>query len=162
MQETQVRRLFEAARRTRHELLIEIIPPGGLPVDAETVARAIRRFYAIGVRPDWWKLEPQADPAAWRHIETAVRENDPECRGILLLGLSSPMDELIESFPAAALVPSVKGFAVGRTIFYDVARQWMADVIDDAAAIDALASRLSKLVEAWRSARGRARPEVAA
>jgi 5-dehydro-2-deoxygluconokinase len=161
-QEAQVKRLFEAARRTRHELLIEIIPPEGLPVDSETVARAIRRFYAIGVRPDWWKLEPQADPAAWRHIEAAVRENDPECRGILLLGLSSPMDELIDSFPAAAMVPSVKGFAVGRTIFYDVARQWMAGDIDDAAAIDALASRLSELAEAWRSARASARPEVAA
>src|SRR3546814_9614852 len=89
-----------------------------MPSDSRTIARAIHRFYAIGIRPDWWKLEPQRDPAAWRHIEAAVREGDPECRGILLLGLSSPMDELIESFPAAARSPLVKGFAVGRTIFY--------------------------------------------
>jgi 5-dehydro-2-deoxygluconokinase len=23
-----------------------------------TVARGIRRLYALGIRPDWWKLEP--------------------------------------------------------------------------------------------------------
>ncbi|HVI99894.1 MAG TPA: 5-dehydro-2-deoxygluconokinase [Sphingomonas sp.] len=161
-QERQLLRLADAARRTRHELLIEIILPDEMPSDAETVARAIRRFYSIGIRPDWWKLEPQLDPVAWRHIDAAVRENDPECRGILLLGLSSPMEELIDSFPAAAATPSVKGFAVGRTIFYDVAREWMAGAIDDAAAIEALAQRLSELVEAWRTARDRARPEVAA
>src|SRR3546814_9319264 len=90
--------MFDAARRTRHELLIEIILPEGMPSDSRTIARAIHCFYAIGIRPDWWKLELQRDPAAWRHIEAAVREGDPECRGILLLGLSSPMDELIESF----------------------------------------------------------------
>jgi 5-dehydro-2-deoxygluconokinase len=161
-QEKQLLRLAAAARRTRRELLVEVILPDELPCDAETLARAISRFYAIGIRPDWWKLEPQLDPAAWRNIDVAVREGDPECRGILLLGLSSPMDELIESFAAAAQIPSVKGFAVGRTIFYDVAREWMAGAIDDAAAVEALQQRLATLVEAWRDARGRARSEIAA
>src|SRR3546814_19532104 len=98
----------------------------GMPAESRTSARAIHCYYASGIRPGWRKLEPRREPAAWRHIEAAVREGDPECRGILLLGLSSPMDELIESFPAAARSPLVKGFAVGRTIFYDVAREWMA------------------------------------
>src|SRR3546814_1379256 len=121
-----------------------------MPSDSRTIARAIHRFYAIGIRPDWWKLEPQRDPAAWRHIEAAVREGDPECRGILLLGLSSPMDELIESFPAAARSPLVKGFAVGRTIFYDVAREWMAGTIDDDAAIDRSEEHTSELQSLMR------------
>src|SRR3546814_19073699 len=110
-------RLFDAARRTRHELLIEIILPEGMPSDSRTIARAIHRFYAIGIRPDWWKLAPQRDPAAWRHIEAAVREGDPACRGILLLGLYSPMDELIDTFPAAARSPLVQGFPGGPPPF---------------------------------------------
>src|SRR3546814_11469826 len=64
-------RLFDAARRTRHELLIEIILPEGMPSDSRTIARAIHRFYAVGIRHDWWKLEPKRDPAAWSHIEGA-------------------------------------------------------------------------------------------
>lgn len=153
-QERQLLRLFDACRKTRHELLVEVILPGGMDSDSRTVARAIRRLYAIGVRPDWWKLEPVADPDAWSEISAAVNENDPLCRGVLLLGLSAPEAELLASFAVAAPFPIVKGFAVGRTIFYDVAREWLSDRIDDEAAVAALAGKLKVLVEAWRRVRG--------
>ena len=152
-QERQLLRLFDACRKTRHELLVEVILPKDMDSDSHTVARAIRRLYAIGVRPDWWKLEPVADPAAWREIETAVNENDPLCRGVVLLGLSAPEAELLASFEVAARFPIIKGFAVGRTIFYDVAREWLSDRLDDDAAVQALAGKLTVLVEAWRRAR---------
>lgn len=154
-QERQLLRLFDACRKTRHELLVEVIAPAGSDVDAMTIARAIRRLYAIGLKPDWWKLEPVSDPDAWRNIEAAVAENDPWCRGVVLLGLSTPIPQLIESFDAAAGVGIVKGFAVGRTIFYDVARDWLTGAIDDAGAVDALADRFKLLVDAWRKARAR-------
>jgi 5-dehydro-2-deoxygluconokinase len=118
------------------------------------VARAIRRLYAIGVRPDWWKLEPAADAAAWREIEAAVNENDPLCRGVVLLGLSAPEAELLAAFEVAAPFAIVKGFAVGRTIFYDVAREWLSNRIDDDAAVTILAGKFTVLVEAWRRLRG--------
>jgi len=152
-QERQLLRLFDACRKTRHELLVEVILPKGMDSDAHTVARAIRRLYAIGVRPDWWKLEPVADPAAWREIEIAVNENDPLCRGVVLLGLSAPEAELLASFEVAARFPIIKGFAVGRTIFYDVAREWLSGLIDDEAAVAALADKFRALVDAWRRLR---------
>ncbi len=65
-QEAQVLRLFDAARRTGHELLLEIIPGrSAAPVDDTTLARALDRFYALGVFPDWWKLPDPASQAAW-------------------------------------------------------------------------------------------------
>jgi 5-dehydro-2-deoxygluconokinase len=154
-QERQVLRLFDACRKTGHELLLEVIVPAGAPTDAMTVARAIRRLYALGVKPDWWKLEPVEDDATWANIDAAIRENDPWCRGIVLLGLSAPMPQLIASLEVAASHESVRGFAVGRTIFYDVARDWLTGAIDDDAAVEALAGRLSQLVETWRAARER-------
>ena len=153
-QERQLLRLFDACRKTRHELLVEVILPREMPCDAHTVARAIRRLYAIGVRPDWWKLEPAADAAAWREIEAAVNENDPLCRGVVLLGLSAPEAELLAAFEVAAPFAIVKGFAVGRTIFYDVAREWLSNRIDDDAAVTILAVKFTVLVEAWRRLRG--------
>jgi 5-dehydro-2-deoxygluconokinase len=155
-QERQLLRLFDACRKTKHELLMEVIVPSGKPVAADTVATAMRRFYAIGLRPDWWKLEPATDGAAWRHIQSAIDEFDPRCRGVLLLGLSVPEAELIRSFESAAPFAVVKGFAVGRTIFQDVARDWFAGRCTDAQAIAALASRLHRLVMAWRAARAAA------
>jgi 5-dehydro-2-deoxygluconokinase len=159
-QDRQLKRLFSGCRKTGHELLIEIIPPAGSAVDERTVARALHRIYDAGVRPDWWKLEPSSDGAAWAHIARVIEERDPWCRGIVMLGLSAPIPDLVESFKAAAPFPLIKGFAVGRSIFHDVARDWLSNGIGDNEAIEAMASRLSALVEGWRSAR--ARSEAAA
>ena len=152
-QERQLKRLFDACRKTRHELLLEVILPRGMPVDSHTVARAISRIYEIGVRPDWWKLEPSSNPATWRNIESAIARDDPYCRGVVLLGLSAPPSELAASFAAAAPCGIVKGFAVGRTIFEDVAHGWFHGVIDDESAVKRMAINLAALVSAWRQAR---------
>jgi 5-dehydro-2-deoxygluconokinase len=152
-QERQLLRLFDACRKTRHELLVEIIAPAGMPVDAMTIARALERLYDLGIKPDWWKLEPMDDASAWRNIEAVIARRDPFCRGVVLLGLSQPTETLVAAFAATAAVPVVKGFAVGRTIFQDAARAWLAGEIDDAKAVERLAAKLSVLVEAWRGAR---------
>ena len=52
-------------------------------------------------------------------------------RGIVVLGLDAPAKELEESFAVAASFDLVKGFAVGRTIFAEVARRWLSGAIDD-------------------------------
>jgi 5-dehydro-2-deoxygluconokinase len=82
-----------------------------------------------------------------------IEARDPLCRGVVLLGLSQPTETLIAAFEATATVPVVKGFAVGRTIFAEAARAWLAGEIDDAAAVRMLAANFSALVEGWRSAR---------
>jgi 5-dehydro-2-deoxygluconokinase len=152
-QERQLVRLFDTCRSTRHELLVEIVVPSGMATDGSTLARALTRIYDLGVRPDWWKLEPMADPGAWRTAAEVIAARDPWCRGVVLLGLSQPVETLAAAFEATAAVPVVKGFAVGRTIFEAPARAWLAGEIDDAAAVDQLRHNLSALVEAWRRSR---------
>jgi 5-dehydro-2-deoxygluconokinase len=152
-QERQALRLFDACRATRHELLIEIIASKNGTVKHDTAARVLQRFYDLGVKPDWWKLEPAGDAETWAHIERTIVTNDPHCRGVVVLGLSAPQSELIQSFGPAARCGIVKGFAVGRTIFNGAAEQWFRGEIDDAAAIDSLAANLSDLADAWRRAR---------
>jgi 5-dehydro-2-deoxygluconokinase len=155
-QDLQLKRLFDACRKTRHELLIEVILPSGMPVDAHTAARAISCIYEIGVRPDWWKLEPSSSAATWKNIERAIARGDPYCRGVVLLGLSAPHSELAASFAVAAPFKIVKGFAVGRTIFGEIAREWFRGVTGDEAAVKRMAANLSALVSAWRHVRAEA------
>jgi 5-dehydro-2-deoxygluconokinase len=152
-QERQVVRLFDACRSTRHELLFEIICSKNGSVNASTAARAIQRFYDLGVRPDWWKLEPGASADSWTHIERTIATNDPLCRGVVLLGLSAPKEELIQLFAPAARAGIVKGFAVGRTIFNEPATRWFKGEIGDAAAVAEMAASFSELVDAWRGAK---------
>jgi 5-dehydro-2-deoxygluconokinase len=156
-QDRQLLRLFDACRKTQHELLIEIILPAGMESNRSTVAEALRRIYALGVRPDWWKLEPVADTEAWRQIEAVIMDCDPHCRGVVLLGLSAPEEELVGCFATVAPFAIVKGFAVGRTIFYDAARDWLTNRLTDEEAVAMLAGKLSSLVAAWRKARAQGR-----
>jgi 5-dehydro-2-deoxygluconokinase len=152
-QDRQLKRLFDACRRTRHELLLEVIPPREMPADSQTVARALAQIYALNVRPDWWKLPPSGKAAHWQAIQDTIAQEDPRCRGVLLLGLGEPETELIACFAAAAPFRIVKGFAIGRSIFQDAARRWFAGSLSDAAACEAMAANFSRLANAWQSAR---------
>ncbi|HKU48018.1 MAG TPA: 5-dehydro-2-deoxygluconokinase, partial [Burkholderiales bacterium] len=58
-QERELLRVYEAARSAGRELLVEIIAGKQGALADDTVAAVIARLYAIGVKPDWWKLEAQ-------------------------------------------------------------------------------------------------------
>jgi len=156
-QEEVVRRLFAATRRNRLEMLLEVIPSKVGPVDDRTVAEIIERFYEIGIYPDWWKLEPMKSEAAWANACAAIEKHDPHVRGIVVLGLDAPMAELEESFATAARFDLVKGFAVGRTIFGDAARQWFSGRIDDDEAVADMTRRYRELCTVWDSARAKSK-----
>lgn len=152
-QDRQIIRLFDACRATRHEFLLEIIASKHGPIDSSTISRVIDHVYKLGVYPDWWKLEPVDDPATWAAIEATILKHDPLCHGIVLLGLSAPCEEILAGMEAAAPFPLVKGFAVGRTIFQDVAAQWLSEKIDDDEAVDQLYKNFRILADGWRAAR---------
>lgn len=155
----QERRLIELnlnARTLGRDLLVEIIcSGGGLPVDEQTLARAIKRFYNLGVRPAWWKLQPQT-PASWRAIAQLITERDPWCNGILMLGLDAPEETLRRAFEDVAGIDLCRGFAVGRSIFNTAARAWFNGGLSDEAAIEDIAERYRRLIVSWREARNRA------
>ena len=156
-QEDVVQRLFQACRRNRLEFLLEVIPSKVGPTGEMTTATLIRRFYDIGIYPDWWKLEPMQTRSAWAATCAAIEENDAHTQGIVILGLGQSEAELAASFNLAAEFPLVKGFAVGRTIHGDVGRDWIAGKIDDKAAVATMAANYRRMCDYWDAARGRAK-----
>jgi 5-dehydro-2-deoxygluconokinase len=154
-QEDVLKRLFAACRRNRLEMLLEVIPSKVGPVDDDTTAEIIRRIYDIGIYPDWWKLEPLSTSTAWANACAAVTENDPYTRGIVVLGLDAGEDELAASFEEAARFELVKGFAVGRTIFADAARKWLAGEISNEQAVEDMVNRFGRLCRIWDDARAK-------
>jgi len=152
-QEETVIRLADAARSNRLEFLLEVIPSKVAVCDDETTAKIIERFYELGVYPDWWKLEPMKSEAAWRNAVEAIERHDIHTRGIVVLGLDAPQEELKASFVLAAKFDLVKGFAIGRTIFADVAKAWFTGSLSDEQAIDQMTSTYAGLCKAWETAR---------
>lgn len=152
-QEETVIRLADAARANGLELLLEIIPSKVGPVDDDTTARVIQRFYDIGVFPDWWKLEPMTSQQGWALACAAIERNDLRTRGIVVLGLEAEIADLQASFAQAARFDLVKGFAVGRSIFAGSARKWLAGEIGNEEAVAEMAAIYARLCAAWDEAR---------
>ncbi|HEY5893139.1 MAG TPA: 5-dehydro-2-deoxygluconokinase [Chthoniobacterales bacterium] len=151
-QEAQVRSLYDAAQASGHELLLEIIPPKDRPQAPDAVFRALKRFYNLGIQPDWWKLEPMT-PQQWEAVDKLITESDPYCRGVLLLGLNLPMAKLAAGFQAARDSTTCRGFAVGRTIFEQPSLAWLGGEIDDAEFIARIQTNFRTLIDLWRASR---------
>ncbi|WP_457586764.1 bifunctional 5-dehydro-2-deoxygluconokinase/5-dehydro-2-deoxyphosphogluconate aldolase [Ensifer canadensis] len=152
MKATQVAKLrsaFEAARKVGREILIEIIAGKHGKLDDQTIPRALNELYDAGLKPDWWKLEPQASRGAWAAIDAVIEKGDPLCRGVVLLGLEAPYEALKDGFAAARTSKTVKGFAVGRTIFADASKAWLGGTMTDEQAVADMAGKFKALVDLW-------------
>ena len=152
-QEAQLRALYDAVQESGNELLLEVIvPKNGPPVEDDTVYRALKRLYNLGIYPEWWKLEPMS-AKQWQAVDALIAERDPYCRGVVLLGLSAGVDQLREGFNAAASSKTCRGFTVGRTIFHEPSHAWLANEIDDRELIARVRRTFEALIGAWREAR---------
>ncbi|WP_047303927.1 bifunctional 5-dehydro-2-deoxygluconokinase/5-dehydro-2-deoxyphosphogluconate aldolase [Pseudomonas fluorescens] len=153
-QEAQIRGLYQASQVSGHELLLEIIPPKDLPgAHPEVLYRSLKRLYNLGIYPAWWKIEAQS-AEEWKKLDELIQERDPYCRGVVLLGLNASAEALAEGFRQAAASRTCRGFAVGRTIFQEPSRAWLAREIDDQTLIRQVQGTFEQLINAWRSARG--------
>lgn len=148
-QERQVMELHRACAESGNELLLEIIPPRDLAADDDMFINAMQRFYNLGVQPDWWKLPPQT-PDSWQRIGRLLKARAPHCRGVVMLGLDAPLDELKKGLMDSAGVDVCKGFAVGRTIFGEPSRRWLRGDYNDEQLIEAVLANYMTLVDAWQ------------
>nr|MBA2413224.1 DUF2090 domain-containing protein [Burkholderiaceae bacterium] len=131
------------------------------PRDAdEVLVRAVAAIATAGVLPDWWKLPAPISSQGWKRLDIVIRNADSLCRGVLVLGLDAPIDELADQLADAAAQPLCRGFAVGRTIFGETARAWFTGEVDDDAAIDVISQRYLRLVRRFADARQATRTQA--
>ena len=148
-QDRQILELANACAVQDLQLLLEIIPPAGSEQDDNTIPRILDHLYDLDVRPDWWKL-PGLTRNGWQIVTELVNRRGPHCLGVVMLGLDAPADQLRESFNQSAGFEICKGFTVGRTIFSEPSKQWLAGKIDDEALIRQVADRYLELIGYWR------------
>jgi len=151
-QEAQITALYQAVLVSGHELLLEVIPSRDIPSQPDTVYRALKRFYNLGIYPDWWKLAPMS-AEQWQGIDALIAERDVYCRGVVMLGLNASLEKLAEGFAQARQAQTCRGFMVGRTIFQEPCRLWLAGQIDDAELCAQIGTIFESLIALWRSTR---------
>lgn len=148
-QEKQLKEIYQACCLSGHELLLEVILPKQLDYDDEHYIRMVSQYYDLGIKPYWWKLPPLSSQA-WQQMETVITERDAHCRGVVLLGLDAPEDELKQGFADASKSEIVKGFAIGRTIFAEPAREWLSGKSSDDELISQVKNNYQNLIRVWR------------
>jgi 5-dehydro-2-deoxygluconokinase len=159
LQLERLRDLATACADTGRELLLEVIPPaspGRTRGGDEAVRRALAQIVDAGVRPDWWKLVAPQDEEGWEQLAHVVGTLDGYCRGVLVLGQDAPLPDLADTLARAAPHGVCRGFAVGRSIFFEAARAWFAGRADDETAVASIAGNYQQLVRAFAGARARA------
>ncbi|MDQ3376295.1 MAG: 5-dehydro-2-deoxygluconokinase [Actinomycetota bacterium] len=162
IQEQSVLQLYDACLVNDRQLLLEVQASPETTYDGDSVAELLRRFYEIGVRPEWWKIPPNPDPAVWGRIGDVVREHDPYCAGLLVLGQAMEEEKLAESFAAAASEPLCRGFAIGRSIYGEPGRRWLAGETADEELVSSVAERYGRMNALWQSRKEQLAQESAA
>jgi 5-dehydro-2-deoxygluconokinase len=158
IQERRVLQLQDACVKNDRRLLLEVQASPGTHYDENSIVELLERFYEIGVRPDWWKVPPNAEPEVWQRIGDVVREHDPYCAGVLVLGQALEEAKLGEFFAVAASEPRCNGFAIGRSIYGGQARRWLSGEIDDEELTSSVAEGYRRMVDLWQGrAKSRAR-----
>ncbi len=150
-QEQSLLKLFDAARRNQLEFLLEIIVSRQHQYKNQDILDVVNRLYGLGIRPDWWKLEPLTSIASWKKMEELINTRDRFCKGVLLLGLDQPIDFLGDCFKLASHINLVKGFAVGRSIFGEIAEDWFSDRLTDSESIKLMSQNFQLLCDRWIS-----------
>jgi len=150
LQEGRILQLYEACRANDRLLLVEVQAPRGTDYGEGDLAALLERFYALGVYPDWWKLPPSTEPGVWKRIGDVIREHDPHCAGVLVLGQALEEERLAESFEAASREPFCRGFAIGRSIYGGAARRWLAGEVEDEELVSSVAASYGRLISLWQ------------
>ncbi len=144
---------YLAPRETKY--LFELIVP--LETDqeaarAQLVATAIGELQAAGVEPDIWKVEGLDTADDFRLVAGAARADGRDGVGCVVLGAGADEATVANWLRQAATVDGFIGFAIGRTIFWDALKGWLAGDHDRETAVDVIAGNYRRTIELYESA----------
>jgi 5-dehydro-2-deoxygluconokinase len=115
-------------------------------------ATAIAELQAAGVEPDVWKVEGMNAAADYQLVADAARADGRDEVGCVVLGAGAEEATVAHWLREAAPVDGFIGFAIGRTIFWDALKGWLAGSTSREAAVEQIADNYRRTVELYTSA----------
>lgn len=112
------------------------------------VAAFVRAAYAAGVLPDYWKIEGTTEAGAMQAIDAAVAER-PGPR-LVILGKGAGFELIGAWFAAAAAARRAAGFAIGRSVYWTPATDYLTGRADERTAVQRIADNYLAVVTAWK------------
>ena len=117
------------------------------------LADYIRRAYARKIVPDYWKIEGVPDADAMRIVDAAILEREGPRQ--LILGKGAGLETVGRWFESARGAASAAGFAIGRTVYWEPACEYLLGRAAADDAVHRMAANYLAVIELWRRARAR-------
>jgi myo-inositol catabolism protein IolC len=113
---------------------------------------AIKAFNDGGVHPTIWKLEGYETTQGAQEVLRAVAAEAAWPAECIVLGRNAPMEQVEHWLDVAAPLPGFAGFAVGRSIWEEALKDFLAGHVERNQAADVIADRYRRLIEEYSSA----------
>ncbi len=167
-QRAKMASILEWTRGHRMRFMLELLVPdeGGASSDGarhfDTEVRpaltleAVRELIRAGISADLWKLEGMGSTEQYAAIAEEVQKAD-SAAGCLVLGRGADAAAVDRWLTLAAPVPGFKGFAVGRTIWWEPLRAYVDGALSRSGAAEAIAASYLRLVRVYAGAANRSR-----
>ena len=118
----------------------------------QLVATAIAELQAAGVEPDIWKVEGLETAEDCKLVADAARADGRDDVALVVLGAGADEATVAHWLRQAATVEGFVGFAIGRTIFWDALKGWLAGDVDRETAVRTIADNYRSSIELFESA----------
>ena len=118
----------------------------------QLTATAIAELQEAGVEPDIWKVEGLDTAEDCKLVADAARAGGRDDVACVVLGAGADEATVAHWLRQAATVDGFVGFAIGRTIFWDALKKWIAGESDRETAVDEIAGNYRSTIELYESA----------
>lgn len=116
------------------------------------VVQTIAELQAGGVEPDIWKIEGLDSADDYAAVSDQARSDGRDNVVCIVLGRGADWGNVVNWLQVGAAVRGFAGFAVGRTLWRDSLRAYLAGETSDAAAAQSIADNYRKLVDVYNVA----------
>ena len=118
----------------------------------ELVVATIAALQGGGVEPDIWKIEGLDTTAACENVVAQAQVEGRDDVKCIVLGRGADEQQVIEWVQTGAAVDGFDGFAVGRTLWEEALRKYLAGQLSHDEAVYEISSRYRDVIDAYRRA----------
>ena len=118
----------------------------------ELAVQVVEEMRERGADPDIWKIEGLDRKEDCKRVSSVITSGGREDVIAVVLGRGANDKKVNEWLTAGASVEGYKGFAIGRSIFWDSLKGWFSEEISREVAVDQISEKYRNFISVYKSA----------
>ena len=112
--------------------------------------KVVEEMREKGADPDIWKIEGLDTPEKCINVSKVIKSGDREEVIAVVLGRGADNEKVNEWLRAGSSVEGYKGFAIGRSIFWDSLKGWHEGIVEREEAVAEIASSYLNFISVYQ------------